>query len=145
MNRTLLIRYWDSVLPVLVKPGESILVRYHPRNLSKVYVAGPDDRHHPIPYADLTLPPITLWKQRAALVKLRDQGYRAPAQARMFEAVLDQRALIENANAKTKAARRSVQRSADAAGATIGAPTTVGGVVDYSQPVRPSKAEVWDD
>ena len=39
------IRYWDSALPVLVKLGESVLVRYDPRNLSKVYVAGSDERH----------------------------------------------------------------------------------------------------
>ena len=94
------IRYWDSVLPVIVKPGESVLVRYDPRNLSKVYVAGPDDRYHPIPYADLTLPPITLWEQRAAMAKLRDDGDNAPAQAKMFEAVLGQRALVESANSQ---------------------------------------------
>ena len=93
-------RYWDSVLPVIVKPGESVLVRYDPRNLSKVYVAGPDDRYHPIPYADLTLPPITLWEQRAAMAKLRDDGDNAPARAKMFEAVLDQRALVESANSQ---------------------------------------------
>ena len=97
------IRYWDPALPVIVKLGESVLVRYDPRNLSKVYVAGSDERYHPIPYADLTLPPITLWEQRAAMTKLRDDGDNAPAQTKIFEAVLDQRALVERANAKTKA------------------------------------------
>ena len=89
------------------------------RSLSKVYVAGSDERYHPIPYADLTLPPITLWEQRAAMVKLRVDGDNALAQAKMFEAVLNQRALVDQANAKTKAARRSVQRRNDAANATI--------------------------
>ena len=139
------IRYWDSVLPVIVKLGESVLVRYDPRNLSKVYVAGSDKRYHPIPYADLTLPPITLWEQRAAMAKLRVDGDNAPAQARMFEAVLDQRALVDKANSKTKAARRSVQRRSDAANTTTGAAKTTGGSVDYSKPVKPAKAEVWDD
>ena len=120
------IRYWDSVLPVIVKLGESVLVRYDPRNLSKVYVAGSDERYHPIPYADLTLPPITLWEQRAAMAKLRVDGDNAPAQAKMFEAVLDQRALVDKANSKTKAARRSVQRRSDAANATTGAAKTTG-------------------
>ena len=139
------IRYWDSVLPVIVKLGESVLVRYDPRNLSKVYVAGSDERYHPIPYADLTLPPITLWEQRAAMAKLRVDGDNAPAQARMFEAVLDQRALVDKANSKTKAARRSVQRRNDAINAQTGAAKTTGGSVDYSKPVKPAKAEVWDD
>lgn len=139
------IRYWDSVLPVIVKLGESVIVRYDPRNLSKVYVAGSDERYHPIPYADLTLPPITLWEQRAAMAKLRIDGDNAPAQAKMFEAVLDQRALVDKANAKTKAARRSVQRRSDAANATTSMAKTTGGSVDYSKPVKPAKAEVWDD
>ena len=138
------IRYWDSVLPVIVKPGESVLVRYDPRNLSKVYVAGSDERYHPIPYADLTLPPITLWEQRAAMAKLRTDGDNAPAQLKMFDAVLDQRALVESASTTTKAARRSVQRRNDATTRT-GAAAPLGPSVDYSKPVKPAKAEVWDD
>jgi putative transposase len=137
--------YWDSVLPVIVKLGEPVLVRYDPRNLSKLYVAGSDERYHPIPYADLTLPPIALWEQRAAMAKLRVDGDNAPAQAKMFEAVLDQRALVDQANSKTKAARRSVQRRSDAISASTGAAKTRGGTVDYSKPVKPAKAEVWDD
>lgn len=139
------IRYWDSVLPVIVKLGESVLVRYDPRNLSKVYVAGSDGRYHPIPYADLTLPPITLWEQRAAMAKLRVDGDNAPAQAKMFEAVLDQRALVDQANAKTKAARRSVQRRNDAVKATIDKAKTARGTVDYSKPVKPAESELWND
>ena len=139
------IRYWDSVLPVIVKLGESVLVRYDPRNLSKVYVAGSDARYHPIPYADLTLPPITLWEQRAAMAKLRVDGDNAPAQAKMFEAVLDQRALVDQANAKTKAARRSVQRRNDAVKATVDKAKTARGAVDYSKPVKPAESELWDD
>ena len=139
------IRYWDSVLPVIVKLGESVLVRYDPRNLSKVYVAGSDARYHPIPYADLTLPPITLWEQRAAMAKLRVDGDNSPAQAKMFEAVLDQRALVDQASAKTKAARRSVQRRSDAVNATIAKAKTARGAVDYSKPVKPAESELWDD
>jgi putative transposase len=139
------IRYWDPVLPAIVRPGESVMVRYDPRNLSKIYVAGPDDSYAPVSYADLTLPPITLWEQRAAMARLREQGDSAPAQARMFEAVRKQRELVEQANAKTKAARRHVQRRRDAVQGTRGTTTSRGGSVDYSQPVKPSKAEVWDD
>ena len=139
------IRCWDSVLPVIVKLGEAVLVRYDPRNLSKVYVAGSDGWHHPIPYADLTLPPITFWEQRAAMAKLRVDGDNTPAQAKMFEAVLDQCVLVDQANAKTKAARRSVQRRNDAVNATTGKVKTARGAVDYSKPVRPAESELWDD
>jgi putative transposase len=140
------IRYWDPVLPAIIRPGESVLVRYDPRNLSKVYVAGPDDTYVPVPYADLTLPPISLWELRAAMASLREQqGDKAPAQAAMFEAVRAQRELVEKASARTKSARRQVQRRRDAVQATMGATKSIGAPVDYSQPVKPSKAEVWKD
>ena len=146
------IRYWDNVLPSIVQLGASVIVRYDPRNLSKVFVLRPDRRYFPIPYADLFLPPITLWEQRAALADLRAHGDNAPAQAAIFRAVTAQRALVERAAAKTKAARRQSQRQKDAQHASVGVPpgTVLGATssgrhsVDYSQPVEPSDAEVWD-
>ena len=60
------------------------------------------------------------------MANLRDDGDNAPAQAKMFEAVLDQRAWVDKAYSKTKAARRSVQRRNDAATATMGEPELMG-------------------
>jgi putative transposase len=139
------LRYWDNVLPSIVQLGMTVLVRYDPRNLSKVYIQGPDQRYCPIPYADLSLPPITLWEQRAALSALRDQGDTAPSQTAIFTAVTAQRALIESAAARTKSARRNRQRHKDAQFATMSPTVTGGSAVDYSQPVKPSDAEIWDN
>lgn len=139
------IRYWDPVLPAIVRPGEPVLVRYDPRNLSKVYVPGPDGRYHPIPYADLGMPPISLWEQRAAMTKLHREGMSAPAQAAMFRAVLEQRALVDEAMSKSRIARRHTQRRKDATLATVDRQPPAGSAVDYSQPVAPSDAEIWDD
>lgn len=139
------IRYWDPVLPAMVGLGELVTVRYDPRNLSRVYVPGSGGRYHPIPYADLGMPPITLWEQRAAMLVLRREGENAPGQVAMFKAVLKQRDLVAGAESKTKAARRAVQRRKDATLATMGTARTGGHPVDYSQPVAPSDGEVWDD
>ena len=125
--------------------GAPVVVRYDPRNLSRVFVMGPDQRYFPVPYADLSLPPITLWEHRAALTKLREQGDSAPSQMAIFAAVTAQRALIEQATSKTKAVRRQTQRQKDAHFGTMHATSTGGTAVDYSQPVTPSDAEVWDD
>jgi putative transposase len=138
------IRYWDNVLPSIVPLGTSLLVRYDPRNLSKVYVAGPDRRYHPIPYADLALPPITLWEHRAAVSALREQGEQTPTQASIFQAVCAQRDLIERAAAKTKTARRLSQRHKDAASGTTGSSSSSKEAVDYSLPVTPADVEIWD-
>ena len=138
------IRYWDNVLPALVKPGNPFLVRYDPRNLSKVWVTGPDQRYHAIPYADLSLPPITLWEHRAALASLKAQGNSSVDQPAIFQAVLKQRALIEKASAKTKSARRLSQRQKDAGAATGVRNRVSESAIDYSQPVVPYDAEIWD-
>ena len=121
------------------------MVRYDPRNLSKVYVATAEGGYHPIPYADLGLPPITLWEQRAALAQLRAQADATPGEAMMFKAVLEQRALVARSASRTKAARRRQQRQKDAAVATIAASTPACPAVDYSQPAEPSDAEIWSD
>jgi putative transposase len=139
------IRYWDNVLPTIVNMGEVMMVRYDPRNLAKVYVLGPDQRYFPIPYSDLSLPPITLWEQRAALANLRSQGDNAPAQAAIFQAVTEQRALIASASSKTKAARRQLQRTKNSELATMDRKRSEGSPVDYSKPVMPSDAEIWED
>jgi putative transposase len=138
-------RYWDNVLPSIVPLGAAVLVRYDPRNLSKVFVVGPDKRFFPIPYADLSLPPITLWEHRAAMTTLREQGDNAPTQEAIFKAVATQRALVEQATTKTKSARRNFQRQKDAQLATMDASATGESLVDYSQPVKPSDAEIWDN
>ena len=138
------IRYWDNVLPALIKPGTPFLVRYDPRNLSKVWVIGPDQLYHAIPYADLSLPPITLWEHRAALASLHAQGNNSVDQPAIFQAVLKQRALIEKASAKTKSARRLSQRQKDAGAATVARSRVSEGTIDYSQPVVPNDAEIWD-
>jgi putative transposase len=138
------IRYWDNVLPSIVGLGAPAIVRYDPRNLARVFVQGPDKKYFPIPYADLSLAPITLWEQRAALAELRAQGDCAPSQIAIFKAVTAQRALVEFASSKTKSARRLSQRQKDAQFATMGVLPTAGGSVDYSQPVTPSDSEIWD-
>jgi putative transposase len=97
-----------------------------------------------VPYADLSLPPITLWEQRAALASLQVQGERTPTQATIFKAVNDQRALVSDATAKTKAARRQVQRQKDSESATMDRTRMGGEALDYSKPVAPSDAELWD-
>jgi putative transposase len=55
------IRYWDSVLsPWAGRLKEVLLVKYDPKNLSRVFVCDPNGRHWPVPYANLGQPPIAL-------------------------------------------------------------------------------------
>jgi putative transposase len=71
------IRYWDNVLsPWAGRLKEPLLVKYDPRNLSRIYVQDPRGRHWPIPYADLRQPPIALWEVEAANKRARQDGRR---------------------------------------------------------------------
>jgi len=138
------IRYWDNVLPVLVKPGVPILVRFDPRNLSRIWVMGPDNTYHPIRYADLLLPPITLWEHRAAIQTLKEQGKTSLSERAIFQSVLAQRELIEKASAKTKSARRLAQRQRNAQSATLDQVPQAPGTIDYSKSVVVYDAEIWE-
>jgi putative transposase len=40
------IRYWSERLPLLARPHESVIARYDPRNLARVFVLGYDTRPH---------------------------------------------------------------------------------------------------
>lgn len=138
------IRYWENVLPSMVKPNEPVVVRYDPRNLSKVWIAGSDGQYHPIRYANLSLPPITLWEHRSAVARLREDGDGSLSEASIFKAVIHQRELVEAASAKTKSARKLAQRQKNAAQATQDRRRSVNSEVDYSQPVIPNDGEIWD-
>jgi Mu transposase, C-terminal len=58
------IRYWADVLPSIAQPRESLLLRYDPRDLSRVYLLTPNKSYQAVPYADVRRPPITLAELR---------------------------------------------------------------------------------
>lgn len=107
------IHYWDDVLSTVAGRIDTRLpIRYDPRDLSCVWLELPDGTRWPIRYRDLTRPPITLWEHREALRRLREQGRSAVDEQLIFDAVEAQRALVAEAAATTKRARRAVQRIA---------------------------------
>lgn len=109
------IRYWDSVLTCWVgRSHEGFVVRYDPRNLSTVFVQSPEGEFWPIRYANLGMPPVTLWEWKMARSRLREQGRTEYDERIVFDAIEAQRLLVDEAVLKTKAARRHRQRVADA-------------------------------
>jgi len=71
------LRYWDDVLsPWAGRLDRRLRVKYDPRDLSCVFVEGPDGTHWPVRFADLRRPRITLGEQRQALATLRERGVK---------------------------------------------------------------------
>ena len=105
------IRYWDDILSVWAgRHQRPMRVAYDPRDLSKVYLRGPDEAWRPIRFANLCRPPITLWELRRAQATLKERGLALVDEALIFENIERQRALVEEASRRTKEARRLMER-----------------------------------
>ncbi|WP_199229710.1 Mu transposase C-terminal domain-containing protein [Azospirillum sp. TSO22-1] len=131
------IHYWDDVLSVWAGRVETRLpVRFDPRDLSCIWLEAPDGTRWPIRYRDLARPPITLWEHKEAQRRLREQGRGAVDEQLIFDAVEAQRALVAEAVAQTKRARRAVQRVAHLAAADSTARSSQP-VLDDLAPTRP--------
>lgn len=113
------IYYYDDALrqwihakdPAHPKKARQFLIRFNPRDMREIYFQDPDSKTYiTIPYRDLAHPPVSRWEIRAAERKLREKGYRNVNEALLFEAMLEMREIEEDAERKTKKARRSTEK-----------------------------------
>jgi putative transposase len=105
------IGYQDGALAHLVDHGPGKLrVKYDPRDLSTVFVELQNGDHVRVPYADISRPPITLWEHHEARRRLRAEGRRSIDEHAIFVAIAEQRRVLLEAQARSKAARRALAR-----------------------------------
>lgn len=105
------LRYWDDVLSIWAgRLDRPLHVSYDPRDLSRVFVRAPDGTRWPIRFADLRRAPITLGEHRRARTALRERGLSLVDEQLIFETIEAQRALVEDATRRTKAARQLAER-----------------------------------
>lgn len=104
------VSYWSDVLRVWIGLSEKMIVRYDPRNLSRIYLLGPDGRYYDIPYKDVRRPPITLWEQRLALKRLREEGRSHIDESAIFRTIETLRQIADEAVSATKTLRRQQER-----------------------------------
>jgi len=112
------LRYWDDVLSIWAgRLDRQLRISYDPRDLSTVFVRGPDGAQWPIRFADLRRPPITLGEHRRAQAALRERGVALVDEQLIFETIEAQRALVDEATRRTKAARQLAEKRDRALGA----------------------------
>jgi len=106
------IHYFDGALaPLLDSSDRKYRVKYHPCDMSSVFVELPGgDGHIRLPYADLSKPPVSLWEHRIAVRALREQGRQTVDENAIFTAIQEQRHLLHEAQVRSKTARRAVAR-----------------------------------
>jgi putative transposase len=151
------IRYWDSLLQPHVGTGEAVLLRYNPRDLSRIFVPSARlSRYIEVRYADLRHPPISLWEHRGARAQIREDERKVINEATLFRAIAKQRKIIRDASVKTTRARRAQERlratsqarqETTRKGQTRQTHPTAGiaqEVADYSREVVPSSGEQWE-
>lgn len=140
-------RYWDDVLsPWAGRLGRRLRVKYDPRDLSTVFVEGPDGAHWPLRYADLRRPRITLGEHRLALAALKRRGIRLVDEQVIFDTVEAQRQLVDAAASTTRSARRHGERRAQSARASnVDKPTApvATGLEEYSATLPILGVEEW--
>ena len=142
------IHYWSNVLtPLAGRSQKPALVKYDPRNLSRIYFRDDHGEYWDIPYRDLRLPPISLWEHQAATKQLRAEGRRSVDEKVLFEILEEQRRLTEGARKSTRE-RRAAQRRRSATGSSAATfaseqipptPETL-----HREPVKPFEVEEWD-
>ena len=104
------IAYWSAVLSTWIGEPVPMIVRYDPRDLSRIYLLGPDDTYYDLAYRDLRRPPISLWEHRLALKRLREEGRTLIDEAAIFGAIDAMRAIADDAVRTSKRARRQRER-----------------------------------
>ncbi len=109
------ISYWSDVLRTMIGERDKMVVRYDPRDLSRIYLLAPDGRYYDLSYADLRRPPISLWEHRLALKRLREEGRDQVDEDAIFTAIDRMRGIAAQAVAETKTMRRQRERRLQAA------------------------------
>ena len=104
------IRYWSDVLARDLGRGGEILIKYDPRDLSRIFVRRPDGHYIEARYRNLAYPAVTFWEWRNAKRRLFNQGRRDLNEDAIFSALALQRRIEDDAASVSAAARRTIVR-----------------------------------
>ncbi|WP_323809666.1 Mu transposase C-terminal domain-containing protein [Sphingobium baderi] len=126
------IHYWADVLRTWIGHPEPMIVRYDPRDLSRIYLLGEDNHYYDVSYRDLGRPPISLWEHRLALKRLREEGRALVDEAAIFRTIAAMRRIADDAVLASKTARRQRARRLR---------VVEGGRVDNVRSAQPPKAD----
>jgi putative transposase len=142
------IRYSHPVFAVWREQRRKVRIRYHPEDLSRVYVSADGKNYVEARYADLRRPAISLWEQRAAVKALRAQSHPRLSEALVFKAIEQQREIVARARSETRrvqtrqSSKPQHSRRPDSAWLPAAPPASPSNV-DYSKTVDAFPVEIW--
>jgi putative transposase len=142
------LRYWHPIFARWLATRERLTLHFDPRNLAKLYVPHDGD-YLEVPFADVRLPPVSLWEVQAAARYLHKVGQKSINSSLLIQAIEKQREIVRGAQAKTRKMRRQQQAAQRAPTASridplINGPTErAEDGIDWSKPATPFDGEVW--
>ncbi|MDR5749131.1 Mu transposase C-terminal domain-containing protein [Caballeronia sp. LZ029] len=147
------VRYWHPIFSAWREDRRLVTIRYHPEDLSRIFVSSTRKEFIEVRYADLRRPPISLWEQRAAVKALRDEGQRSISEVMMFRTIEQQRRLIADAKSMARKVKRHSPPAREhsthgifeqgASPSTASASAQQPDPIDYSKPVTAYDVEQW--
>jgi putative transposase len=141
------IDYYSDVLRPLIRDGHRYIVRYDPRDLSRVWLLSKDNEYYALPYRARQRPPISLWEHKTIVRKLQEEGRREVDAEAIFNQLDKMRTVVTEAAAKTKRARRQAERIRQAPRSTPSpgrnAPMPLADIETPLPPPKPYEVEEW--
>ena len=143
------LRYWHPIFTAWRETRPKVSVRYHPEDLSRVFVTADGKMYVEATFADLRRPRISLWEQRIARRTLRASGSRDVSEALIFKAIERQRQIVASAGSKTRRSRITVGSGRRPQLKESPWPQHAHRVpepaieIDYSKPPEESNVEIW--
>lgn len=141
--------YSDALKPWIAhrKYLSAFLIRRDPRDISRIWVLEPEGLHYlEITYRTLSHPAVSLWEQRQALTKLRQQGRQQVDEAALFHMIMQMREIVTTAHKARRDADRRQHLRASAPPDKLLPPATdsTDPMVESISPVKPfDQIEEW--
>lgn len=106
------VRHWiNAGDPDRKDKKREFIFRQDPRDISVVWFFDPAlKQYFKVPFADQSLPSMSVWECRQAKALLKAQGVASVDERRVLRAITELRSKVDEAQEKTKKARRQAQR-----------------------------------
>ena len=143
------LRYWHPIFAAWRETHRKVTVRYHPEDLSRVFVSTDGKTYVEATFADLRRPRISLWEQRQARKALRAAGSPDVSEALIFKTIERQRQIVARAATQSRQAKRlPMQRHGSDRPALpwpdrSRTPLQSATVVNYDKQPEESHVELW--
>ena len=141
------ILYWHGALARYIHDGSKHVIKYDPRDLSRVYLLESGGSYLEVPYRDLSHVAVSLREVQNCARRLRSTGESAMGEKMLFQAIQKQRTLVEAAKNKTLKARRQIQELSEKAKSGGEGPSQkpVPTTPVVEEPVEPFPFEIWHE